>query len=530
MEILTVLLLVQVLASAVDACSCLYVSNHEQYCTADFVVVGNVVRDDARKSITVSVSKGLKGILLDQETIDIQIGNPDGPSTSCDILPSSFSENIKYLITGYTDRNGVNRPNPCGVVQKWSLLTKEEQADWIKWHERPWECGVVQSECPTGCKVFYDGCNDCQCDSSGNIKGCTKIACLIHGESFCKETLGGDVVNQKCPVGCKVFYDGCNDCQCDNNGNIKGCTKKACLIQEEPFCKETFEETNIVTCATILCAPGHSCIQLDPTMDAMCVSDSPIVTCASVTCAHGHKCIQPDNTKDATCVTDDHVVTCAAIRCDLAYKCEQLDPKHDATCIPDGPVATCASVLCEQGYICVQPDPTESAMCVQGDGKPSNCPPGCKVYNDGCNTCTRIDNEVEICTLRACLVHMPPFCQCHETRPDKCDLECLNGYVIDDDGCATCKCEPTKETPCSHNCIMWNDGCNLCQCGNEPGEMLSCTERMCIHQGTPKCECYRGRPDGCDISCGSGGYLLDDNECSTCECNEDPNIEQITTQ
>eukprot|EP00121_Abeoforma_whisleri_P008064 Awhi_evm1s7387 len=50
-------------------------------------------------------------------------------------------------------------------------------------------------------------------------------------------------------IGCNScsngYNDGCNDCVCDGNGQLLGCTERACLLQGEPFCKPD--------CSTVLC-------------------------------------------------------------------------------------------------------------------------------------------------------------------------------------------------------------------------------------------------------------------------------------
>ena len=52
---------------------------------------------------------------------------------------------------------------------------------------------------------------------------------------------------ETCPSG---YNDGCNDCICDENGNA-ACTKKACSVKGEPFCKPD--------CSTILCENPRCC-------------------------------------------------------------------------------------------------------------------------------------------------------------------------------------------------------------------------------------------------------------------------------
>jgi len=92
--------------------------------------------------------------------------------------------------------------------------------------------------CPDGCVTFFDGCNICGCDETGNPMSCTRKFCTDKGEPKClgyKEDKEDTSPLPQCPVGCTSWYDGCNTCMV-NNGKIMGCTKRACFRKGATKC------------------------------------------------------------------------------------------------------------------------------------------------------------------------------------------------------------------------------------------------------------------------------------------------------
>jgi len=135
-----------------------------------------------------------------------------------------------------------------------------------------------------------------------------------------------------------------------------------------------------------------------------------------------------------------------------------------------------------------------------GEGK---CPKDCMNWFDGCNICTCIDGEIEMCTEMACTPEQMEKPRCTDEKPDDiCPMDCVEWF----DGCNTCSCEngklgactemfcEVKEEPrctdnekdsCPADCSLWFDGCNTCSCVN--GNLESCTELACGEYEEPKC-------------------------------------------
>jgi hypothetical protein len=62
------------------------------------------------------------------------------------------------------------------------------------------------------CSIWYDGCNTCSFND-GKLGDCTEIACFgTPGKAHCKKRIDEDDVPKKNNyTGCKVWFDGCNN-------------------------------------------------------------------------------------------------------------------------------------------------------------------------------------------------------------------------------------------------------------------------------------------------------------------------------
>ena len=101
--------------------------------------------------------------------------------------------------------------------------------------------------CNNGCQSYKDGCNDCICLNVNGLPLCEVVNpnCNSDSETFCQKCFRGYQLNANqtesfgCnPVGCGInnctsWFDGCNTCNCDENGN-EICTQDICDVIELP--------------------------------------------------------------------------------------------------------------------------------------------------------------------------------------------------------------------------------------------------------------------------------------------------------
>ena len=110
-------------------------------------------------------------------------------------------------------------------------------------------------DCPCG---YHDGCNNCECNASGDLPICTLLFCdddvleeprctacpLLPPTSLTQDEISCDA----CPCG---YFDGCNNCGCNDEG-FPFCTQRACGIDE-------IEEVRCHTCPSPTASPLVSC-------------------------------------------------------------------------------------------------------------------------------------------------------------------------------------------------------------------------------------------------------------------------------
>jgi len=137
-------------------------------------------------------------------------------------------------------------------------------------------------------------------------------------------------------------------------------------------------------------------------------------------------------------------------------------------------------------------------------------------------------------------------------RYNRCNTTCLNGYIIDADGCNTCRCQPGSdqsscpqiECPnrCPHGYLINSNGCTTCQCKTEQVQaQVNRIQQTHVNRTCPPV-CYKfcqygnkRDENGCDICackskeevCGPQqcmmecptGFKTDTRGCDLCECN-----------
>lgn len=147
-------------------------------------------------------------------------------------------------------------------------------------------------------------------------------------------------------------------------------------------------------------------------------------------------------------------------------------------------------------------------------------------------------------TKSACETVCQPGCQ-HEN----CSSACSNGFIIDADGCNTCRCQPGPDqsscpalecpSTCPQGYLTGSDGCMTCDC--RTGQSQTRVSRTSPRRECPLATCYmycqygnKKDENGCDIcsckskeeTCGQqqcmkecpAGFLTDSRGCDLCEC------------
>lgn len=112
----------------------------------------------------------------------------------------------------------------------------------------------------------------------------------------------------------------------------------------------------------------------------------------------------------------------------------------------------------------------------------------------------------------ACELVCKPGC-----RHDSCSTTCAHGFILDAQGCNTCRCQPGPEethcpaiecpTRCLHGYLRDSDDCATCDCRTEQAETR-------VNRRSPQHQC----PPVCYMFC-EYGNKEDENGCAICACN-----------
>lgn len=153
-------------------------------------------------------------------------------------------------------------------------------------------------------------------------------------------------------------------------------------------------------------------------------------------------------------------------------------------------------------------------------------------------------NSNKFATKTHCEIVCKPGC-----RHESCSTTCSHGFIIDADGCNTCRCQPSPDqascpavdcpTRCLHGYQTDFDGCMTCDCKGEPPQVREARTSP-EHQCPPVCYMYcqygnKHDENDCPVcackskeeACGSQqcmiecptGFVTDSRGCELCECN-----------
>ncbi|XP_021928456.1 cysteine-rich motor neuron 1 protein-like isoform X3 [Zootermopsis nevadensis] len=280
------------------------------------------------------------------------------------------------------------------------------------------------------------------------------------------------------------------------------------------------------------------------------------------TCCPLYKCVEHE--LNDTCVFDGDVWKngstwwkneCTQCSCNngLSFcaertsQCPELPSSCRVTQVPQG---KCCPV-------CVEADPVAenslilSGGCVSSTGELHQN--GEDWQEDPCTTCTCVAGakkcQAHMCVLRCdhpryvpdeccplcdatSVVTIPPHCP----ALNNCSLRCLHGFVRDNNGCYSCRCQADEcVLECPNGYLQDSHGNKLCECSAECPALSDC-HKNCSHgfrlnkAGCEVCKCKECRPlMDCNKNC-VHGLRTNDRGCPICKCKaSSEHIPEVTT-
>jgi hypothetical protein len=96
---------------------------------------------------------------------------------------------------------------------------------------------TLQTQIPEGCTTWFDGCVACDVQADGGL-ACPRMFCppSMRKKAKCLAFAAESAPAKRAgpPAGCKVWFDGCNNCQVTARG--LACTRMLCPTRQEPTC------------------------------------------------------------------------------------------------------------------------------------------------------------------------------------------------------------------------------------------------------------------------------------------------------
>ena len=138
-----------------------------------------ITSSDREHTLTMMIFKSTATLFVAYVALSMACQKPciksgSSKSTYCSVLDGC----------GCVETNGVNLPENTGKAckgkAKYNCKTKE------KWTEDKTEWCEAAEICPKGCKMGFDGCNNCRCKGYAKVGWCTKKACKTKEEPMCK--------------------------------------------------------------------------------------------------------------------------------------------------------------------------------------------------------------------------------------------------------------------------------------------------------------------------------------------------------
>jgi len=179
----------------------------------------------------------------------------------------------------------------CPKSTEGDFICKECESGY-SWNNKTRQC-ENQNICRNHCQVYFDGCNECICNKNNSMV-CSKLVCFFQETPKCSQCDNGYEWNpntmeceKKCFNDCDIWFDGCNDYECNSNNTIISKTQRVCKRHENAHCKKCESNMQWNDCGSACTA---TCMHPNPICSMIC---TPRCECPpSMPIYHRHQCIQ----------------------------------------------------------------------------------------------------------------------------------------------------------------------------------------------------------------------------------------------
>ncbi|KAF7991780.1 hypothetical protein HCN44_010581 [Aphidius gifuensis] len=319
---------------------------------------------------------------------------------------------------------------------------------------------------------------------SGTMGPSENVTCQVtesRGRSLAPVSCALQQCAQVCQYGFKVDEDGCSTCECDDPCKGYPCPEdQECTLYRENGCPD------------FLCPTRPEC-RPKKTYKSPCTTGAPLI----------------DDSGNA-------IICSVNNTCPVAHDCTLVPDAGQSVCCPVTSFIQKAPTMCEylrdfnermegtrEGMTLAIPSP----KCSQdGTWKSLQC------NNSTCN-CVNEYGVVLLKNINTTLINCDKIRSTRICNKIDCELECPYGYIVDKNGCDTCKCnDPCEGVQCDtrETCTIVDVNC---------GDGINCPQvPACLASKPGQCPYLVPSSSSCEVHCSNDIECSDNKKCCSTGC------------